>query len=47
MRAAFREGLGCVVLAPDQTFDDIETLPILHMPPAEGDPATTPWPDPI
>ena len=27
MRAAFREGLGCVILAPDQTFDDIDELP--------------------
>jgi CubicO group peptidase (beta-lactamase class C family) len=45
MRAAFRRGLGCVVMAPDQTFGDIESLPILHMPPAEGDPATTPWPE--
>jgi hypothetical protein len=27
VRAAFREGIGCVVLAPDQTFDDIERFP--------------------
>ncbi len=45
MRAAFRKGLGCVIMAPDQTFEDIESLPILDMPPAYGDPATTPWPD--
>ncbi len=45
MRAAFREGLGCVIMAPDQTFEDIESLPILDTPPAPGDPATTPWPD--
>lgn len=45
MRAAFREGIGCVVLAPDQTFDDIDTLPALRMPPPPGDPATIPWPD--
>ena len=45
MRAAYRDGLGCVVLAPDQTFDDIDSLPILDMPPPPGDPATTPWPD--
>jgi CubicO group peptidase (beta-lactamase class C family) len=45
MRAAFRKGLGCIILAPDQTFEDIETLPILDMPPPPGDPAAMPWPD--
>ena len=45
MRAAFREGLGCVVLAPDQTFDDIARLPQLATPPPSGDAAKTPWPD--
>ncbi len=45
MRAAFREGIGCVILAPDQTFDDIESLPILDLPPPPGDAATIAWPD--
>ena len=27
MRAAFRKGIGCVILAPDQTFEDIDSLP--------------------
>ena len=45
MRAAFREGLGCVIMAPDQTFVDIESLPALETPPLAGDPATIPWPD--
>ena len=45
MRAAFREGIGCVVMAPDQTFEDIEGLPIHPLPPLEGDPSTIPWPD--
>ena len=45
MRAAFREGIGCVVLAPDQSLDDIDDLPILAAPPPPGDPATIPWPD--
>jgi len=45
MRAAFREGIGCVVMAPDQTFDDIDALPMLDEPPPPGDPATTAWPD--
>jgi CubicO group peptidase (beta-lactamase class C family) len=45
MRAAFRDGLGCVVLAPQQTFDAIDSLPELDLPPPEGDPAAIPWPD--
>ncbi|MBW3534501.1 MAG: beta-lactamase family protein [Gemmatimonadetes bacterium] len=45
MRAAFREGIGCVIMAPDQTFEDIEALPSIDMPPPPGDPATIPWPD--
>jgi CubicO group peptidase (beta-lactamase class C family) len=45
MRAAFREGIGCVILAPDQTYDDIDGLPILELPPPPGDPATIAWPD--
>jgi hypothetical protein len=43
--AAFREGVGCVVLAPDQDLDDISVLPELILPPLAGDPATLPWPD--
>ena len=45
MRAAFREGLGCVILAPDQTFEDLDSLPVLDMAPPDGDPATIRWPD--
>jgi CubicO group peptidase (beta-lactamase class C family) len=45
MRAVFREGLGCVILAPDQTFEAIDDLPILETQPLPGDPATIPWPD--
>lgn len=45
MRAVFRKGIGCVIMAPDQTFEDIESLPILDGPPTPGDPATIPWPD--
>jgi hypothetical protein len=36
MRAVFREGLGCLILAPDQTFEDLDSLPILHMAPPAG-----------
>jgi CubicO group peptidase (beta-lactamase class C family) len=45
MRAAFRTGIGCVVLAPDQTFADLDKLPFVEMPPLPGDPATRPWPE--
>lgn len=44
MRAAFRKGLGCVIMAPDQTFADIESLPKLDTPPVGGDPFSIPWP---
>lgn len=45
VRAAYRQGLGCVSMPPDQTFDDIDALPILVTPPLPGDPAMIPWPD--
>ena len=45
MRAAFREGIGCVVMAPDQTLADIDSLPAIEMPPPAGDAAKIPWPD--
>jgi CubicO group peptidase (beta-lactamase class C family) len=45
MRAVHREGLGCVVMGPEQTFADIDRLPILKMPPPAGDPSRLPWPD--
>jgi CubicO group peptidase (beta-lactamase class C family) len=45
IRAAFREGIGCVVMAPDQTFDDIDSLPELNLPYPDFDAALTPWPN--
>lgn len=45
MRAAWREGLGCVALAPDQDELDIPTLPELTLRPSAADPDTIPWPD--
>jgi len=33
------------VMAPDQTFDDVASLPELRLPPPEGDAAAIPWPD--
>ena len=44
MRAAEREGLGCIIMAPSQTFADLDDLPQLEMPPPAGDPASMPWP---
>ncbi len=45
MRAAFREGIGCVILGPGQTLDDIDALPVQTLAPPTGDPAAIPWPD--
>lgn len=45
MRAAFREGIGCVIMAPDQTFDDIESLPEHPMGAPDRDAGDIPWPD--
>ena len=45
IRAAFRKGIGCVVMAPDQGFDAIDSLPVLNLPESAGDPSTMPWPD--
>lgn len=43
MRAAFRQGLGCIILAPDQTFDDIDDFPILS--PVAGNAEDIAWPN--
>lgn len=45
MRAAFREGIGCIILPPDQGLDDIERLPELTLPYPPGDAADIDWPD--
>jgi CubicO group peptidase (beta-lactamase class C family) len=45
MRAVFRQGLGCVIMAPDQDFNDIDSLPVLKLPPPDGGPADIAWPD--
>ena len=45
IRAVFREGIGCVVMAPDQAIEEIDTLPAFTAPPLPGDPATIPWPN--
>ncbi|WP_406683402.1 beta-lactamase family protein [Seonamhaeicola sp. MEBiC1930] len=45
MRAVFREGIGSIILAPNQTFDVIDSLPIQSLPIIKGNPAITPWPE--
>ncbi|MCY4599433.1 MAG: serine hydrolase, partial [Acidobacteria bacterium] len=45
MRAAFRDGIGCVILAPDQTLDDIDSLPSLALAPPPGEASAIAWPD--
>ncbi|HKX55716.1 MAG TPA: serine hydrolase, partial [Xanthomonadales bacterium] len=45
IHAVFREGIGCVVMAPDQDFSDIDGLPQLDLPLPAGEPASIPWPD--
>ena len=44
-RAVFRQGLGCVIMAPDQDVGDIDSLPVLKLPPLDGDPVNIAWPD--
>ena len=44
VRAAFREGIGCIVMAPNQAFDEIDSLPELLLP-YEGNAAVIPWPN--
>ncbi|MEL6869135.1 MAG: serine hydrolase [Pseudomonadota bacterium] len=43
VRAAYRDGIGCVVMAPDQDFSDIDTLPQLPAMPV-ADRRDVPWP---
>ena len=45
MTAAFREGIGCIIMAPDQGIEDIAALPLLELPPAAVSAENIPWPD--
>jgi len=45
MRAAFRDGIGCIILPPDQDLADLERLPELTLPMPPGDSSRIPWPD--
>ncbi len=42
--AAFREGVGCVVMAPNQSLEDIERLPRLSLAEPDRPMSETPWP---
>jgi CubicO group peptidase (beta-lactamase class C family) len=44
VHAAFRQGIGCVVMPPGQDFSHIEELPQLTQPALPGNPAAIPWP---
>ena len=45
MRAAFREGIGCVMLAPDQSLADIDDLPIQTLAYPKEAAANIAWPN--
>jgi len=45
MRAVYREGIGCVILAPDQTFEVIDDLPIQTLAPLADDASKIAWPE--
>lgn len=45
VRAVFREGIGCVVMAPDQTPAEIDALPELPAARYDQSAAALPWPD--
>lgn len=45
IRAIFRQGLGCVVMAPDQSFADSASLPELTLPYPAQKAAEIPWPN--
>jgi hypothetical protein len=44
VHTAYRDGIGCVVMAPEQTFANIDSLPEFSMPPLAGDSASITWP---
>lgn len=45
LRAVFREGIGCVVLAPGQSLAEVDALPSLKPVPEPGHADDVPWPD--
>jgi len=45
MRAAFREGIGCIILPPDQDLEDIDNLPVQTLPALTDDMTDVAWPN--
>ncbi|MEM7361040.1 MAG: serine hydrolase [Pseudomonadota bacterium] len=45
VQAVFRPGIGCVVLGPEQSAEDIPDLPSVAIAPPKSDPSETAWPD--
>jgi CubicO group peptidase (beta-lactamase class C family) len=45
VRAVFREGIGCVVMAPGQEWNEIDSLPEETLPAPAGNPDEIPWPN--
>ncbi len=45
IRAAFREGIGCVIMPPDQSFDDIDALPEFERSAGLAGATSIPWPN--
>ena len=45
MRAAFRKGIGCIILPPDQNLSDIDKLPIQTLPLLTDDAKNIAWPN--
>ena len=43
--SVFRKGIGCVVMAPDMSLEDIGSLPKLEMPYSKTDPRSLDWPN--
>ncbi|WP_439102918.1 serine hydrolase domain-containing protein [Congregibacter sp.] len=43
--SAFRKGIGCVVMTPEMSLSDINSLPKLEMPYSKTDPRTLNWPN--
>jgi hypothetical protein len=44
-RASYREGVGCTVLPPGGSIEELAALPGGEIPHPPGDPALIPWPD--
>ena len=45
MRAAFRKGIGCIILPPDQNLEDLNELPVQTLAPLDGEASQIDWPN--